>query len=133
VTAPYCIIKRDTNIIIFSNAGHQPLLIYRPKNYEFFELNASGLSLGLSKKIELKEKEMSLIKGDRVLLYTDGIIEYTDPDRKEFGDNRFKDFIRSNSTLPSGNFTETLLSTLQASSCENTFNDDLCLLVFDVM
>lgn len=133
VTALYCIIKRDTNTLNFSSAGHQPLLIYRQKNDEFIELQASGIPLGLSKSIELEEKDIQLKKGDRLFLYTDGIIECTDPNRKEFGDDGFKDFISTNSTLHPNQFTEKLLLTLQSYSGKDTFNDDVCLIVFDVL
>lgn len=133
VTALYCIIKRDTNKLILSNAGHQPLLIYRQKNDEFIEVQSSGIPLGISKSIVLEEKEIQLAKGDRVFLYTDGLTECTDHARHQFGEDGFMTFIRANSTLSPNQFTEKLLSTLRSFSGRDKFDDDLCLIVFDVL
>jgi two-component system, sensor histidine kinase ChiS len=133
VTVFYCIINRAMNTISYSNAGHPPPLIYRQTSDEFLELAAHGPPLGISKKIELEEVQVQLIKGDRVCLFTDGITECRDPERNLFGDDGFMNFIRSNSKLSPNKFTETLLSNLRSFSCCEKFDDDLCLIVVDVL
>ena len=133
VTVLYCMINRERNTLTLSNAGHQPLLVYRPKSDEFIEVQSSSMPLGVSKSIALEEKEIQLFKGDRVLLYTDGIIECADPDRKEFGDDGFRELIRSNCRLSPNQFTDKLLSTLKSFSGRDKFDDDVCLIVFDVL
>ena len=75
-----------------ANAGHCPLLHYRARDREVIEHNPSGFPLGLGAGEEfhrrLGEKKISLVKGDMLLLYTDGLSEAQDPNGEEFGGER---------------------------------------------
>ncbi|MCP4132855.1 MAG: AAA family ATPase [bacterium] len=133
VTAFYCIINRKTNVMRFSNAGHFPPFVYRKKSDEFFDLRTKGHPLGWFKTIKLEDKEIGLLPGDRVILYTDGITECENPLRELFGEERFKDFVRENSGLSPEEFTRALIAHLKEYSERDDFVDDLCLIVFDVV
>lgn len=133
ITTFYCMIDKHTNIMRYSNAGHFPPLIYRQKSDEFIELNAKGTALGWFKSMKLEEKEIQLKPGDRLLLYTDGITECMDTNRVEFGDERFKNYIKSNIDLSPEKFTQDLLYLLRELTGSESFDDDLCLIVFDVL
>ncbi len=133
ITTFYCLIDKHTNIMRYCNAGHFPPLIYRKKSDEFIELNTKGTALGWFKSMKLEEKEIQLKPGDRLLLYTDGITECMDTKRVEFGNERFKDYIKSNIDLAPEKFTQDLLYLLRKLTGSEAFDDDLCLIVFDVM
>jgi serine phosphatase RsbU (regulator of sigma subunit) len=55
---------------------------------------------------------MPVEKGDRVVLYTDGILEAKDPSEEMFGIDRFKQFLGTNHTLGSNEFSDALLEEL---------------------
>ncbi|MCP4135126.1 MAG: AAA family ATPase [bacterium] len=133
VTAFYCMIDRDSNKMRYCNAGHFPPIIYRKKEDVFFELWAKGHPLGWFKTIKLEEIEFRLESGDRVLLFTDGITECEDSARSQFGEERFKDFIRKNSALAPEDFSRAIIAHLKEYSEKDKFDDDLCLVVFDVL
>ena len=91
------------------------------------------MPLGLTNALELGEEEIQLNTGDRLFLYTDGITECKDPHRHVFGQERLEDFISSNTSSSPETFTESLLSQLRVFRQGDKFNDDLCLIVFDVL
>ena len=126
-------LNRDTNVLQYSNAGHFPPLVYRPKSDEFFELKAKGTPLGWFKTLKLEEEEIQLNTGDRLLLYTDGIIECTNTDGVEFTEEKFREFIKTNSKLLPEKFSNELLKHLRDYSGKDDFDDDLCLIVLDIL
>jgi signal transduction histidine kinase/serine phosphatase RsbU (regulator of sigma subunit) len=132
ITAFFCIVEKDTNIMKYSNAGHMPPLVYRKNNNDFYELKAKGKPLGWFADLQLSEEQIQLEKGDRVLLYTDGITECMNGSRELFGEKRFKDFIISNIDLEPEAFSDKLINDLKIFSGNDKFDDDLCLIVFDV-
>ncbi len=133
MTSVFCIVDTETNIMKFSNAGHIPPLIYRKSCDSFFEINAVGKPLGLLENLHLEEGEIQLEKGDRVIFYTDGVTECSNSDKQLYGELMFKDFIRRNSAVNQDVFAKELIKELKAFNMKNEFDDDLCLLVFDVL
>ncbi|MCP4135125.1 MAG: SpoIIE family protein phosphatase, partial [bacterium] len=133
VTAFYCIINRDTNVMKFSSAGHFPQFIYRESNNTFYDLNTKGRPLGWFSDLQLEEKEISLKADDRVILYTDGITESENPGNKLFGIGSFKDFVQESRAHSPEEFTHAIIAHLKEYSEKEEFDDDLCLIVFDVL
>lgn len=134
VTAFFCVIDVKSNVMRYSNAGHVPTLIYRKANDGFIELRSEGMPLGLFDDLEIVNKEIRLNKDDRLLLYTDGVIECMEKEsKKSFGIERYKEFIRENISLDPESFTNKLLACLKEYSGKEEFDDDLCLLVVDVL
>ena len=76
-------IHRRTGLLTFANAGHNPPLLIprstsddRLKNNKFYTtLQSSGAPLGMLSDSTYKPKTMQLIPGDKLFLYTDGLIE----------------------------------------------------------
>ena len=54
-------------------------------------MNANGLPLGLVPSAEYKEAWVSLLPGDRLILYTDGVVESLNTRREMFGFERLHD------------------------------------------
>ena len=79
-----------------------------------------------------KEQQIQLEQGDRVLFYTDGITECMNDDKQFFEEERFRGFIRKNSALEPEVFSGRLIDELKVFCKNDKFNDDLCLLVFDI-
>ncbi|MEV4225178.1 PP2C family protein-serine/threonine phosphatase [Nonomuraea sp. NPDC049725] len=84
----------DTGELTWINRGHHPPLVVRDGRLVASldsELPSPpmGFGLGLSSGLD----RYQLQRGDRLLLYTDGIIEAQNPAGEEFGLERFVDFI----------------------------------------
>ena len=75
-TAALLIVDRAEAKASYYNMGHLPLL-YLPKSTEkeVFYLESSGDVLGIHDDFRCDRYELSLKEGDRVLMFTDGLIE----------------------------------------------------------
>lgn len=82
-----------TRILTYSNAGHNPLIVYRAGTDEIELHSVKGMAIGFIKKYDYRQGELKLNKGDIVLYYTDGITEAENPDKELFGFNRLKKII----------------------------------------
>ncbi len=79
----------------YTNAGHNPPLVYDIKTDSFQELTDGGPLLGFIDNPGYKEGRISL-KPDKVMvLYTDGITEAENIDQDQFGELRLKKIIRN--------------------------------------
>ncbi|MGD8418554.1 MAG: SpoIIE family protein phosphatase [Pseudomonadales bacterium] len=74
VTAVYAIVNRRTGYVRLASAGHPPC-IRTPRAGEAQFLERTGPALGLVADARYEERSVHLEVGDRLLLYTDGVIE----------------------------------------------------------
>jgi sigma-B regulation protein RsbU (phosphoserine phosphatase) len=133
MTAFFCLVDRETNRMTYSNAGHIPPLVYRDRSSSFYELKTGGKPLGLFPDLVHAEGEVQLEEGDRVVFYTDGIVECINRAGELYGDNRFRDFISAHRGVDPESFSVMVIEELKVFCGGDKFGDDLCLLVFDVM
>ncbi len=133
VTSFYAEIDLSTNVIRYTNAGQFPPLVYRAGTGEFFELMTRGRPLGWFLSLLVEEKSFQLSSGDRLILFTDGIIECANRKGEMFGEERFREFIRSHGQLHTGEFADRLLSLLKEHRGTGSFDDDVTLIVLDVL
>ena len=138
VTAAYVFVDLDKFVLRYSGAGHPPLLLAPRTNAqgresESREVEANGLMLGLFPEATYSSVEIALDAGDRVLLYTDGILEAMNSAREEFGKPRLKKFLAASSSSASHLADALLLELRRWSGAEEkrSHDDDITLLVLD--
>lgn len=74
----------------YVNAGHnKPLLKRKDGRYEFLD-SPAGFILGGMEGITYKKQELYLEEGDELFLYTDGVVEATDVEKKLYGNQRLE-------------------------------------------
>ncbi|KUP04492.1 hypothetical protein Q73_15285 [Bacillus coahuilensis m2-6] len=66
---------RDNMTFSYSSAGHEPAILYRPREQTFREISTDGPILGLLPHTVYEADKMTVEKGDIIVFYTDGIIE----------------------------------------------------------
>ena len=82
VTAAYLFVDREAGLMRYGAAGHPPLLRWRPTRGRPWELAENGLPLGMMDVAEYRQMEQPLRRGDRFLLYTDGLADATSSSRR---------------------------------------------------
>lgn len=92
VTAWIGVLTISTGMLSFVNAGHCRPLIKAKDGSCDYETTGKGFVLAGMEDTEYTENRIRLKKGDRLLLYTDGVTEATDPDDKLYGEERLKEF-----------------------------------------
>ncbi|MDX1708407.1 MAG: PP2C family protein-serine/threonine phosphatase [Desulfobacterales bacterium] len=94
-TITYMIINTKTGEMTYSNAGHpHSILMRRDGHLELLQKGGPAIGMGefhlLSGQAErFEEGHQQLQPGDRLFVYTDGIIEHQRPDGEFFGTERF--------------------------------------------
>lgn len=134
VTAIYVFVDLERNFVSYAGAGHPPLLLWRASARAVSEVLQNGLILGLFPDQTYSAVEIPIEPGDRVLLYTDGILETESPSEQEFGLGHFKGFLESNRNLKADMFADSLLGELSSWSQHTNGEgrtDDLTLLAID--
>src|SRR5439155_11633436 len=85
VTAFYGVLDRKTREFRYANAGHPPVLRCNPKHGEVEELASPGLMLGIMPNAVYDEKSLTLEPGDRLCLFTDGVLDSRNLAKETFG------------------------------------------------
>ncbi|NLK62584.1 MAG: anti-sigma factor antagonist [Fusobacteria bacterium] len=97
----YLVIKLDDNKVMYCKAAQEPGILIK-KDGTIEELITKGQVLGLFSEedfpgmIEFEEKELVLDPGDKIFLYTDGIIEAQNKDEIFYGIERLKELLAIN-------------------------------------
>ena len=86
------IFNKKTNKLKFSNAGHNPPIIYQNKEFKFLNTD-TGIVLGIMENYEFVTEETDVAKG--IVLYTDGITDANNHDEELYGEERLIEFLNS--------------------------------------
>jgi len=90
-----------------------------------------GLDPGDVFQEALSESILKLAPGDKLLLFTDGIIEAMNNNKEEFGEKRLLKFVKTNRHLPATALREGILAEIKAFSAEAAQHDDLTMVIVD--
>ena len=82
-------IDNETQIITYSGAGDLPLLHFEASTSTLKQISGDGLLLGLFAGNECTEQEIRLSKNDQLLIFTDGMIDFSDDAGKKSDYNNF--------------------------------------------
>ena len=83
VTCIYAILDPDSGRLVYANAGHCLPCLRCSDGVN--ELRATGMPLGLMPGMTYEEKERSVLPGESVLFYSDGLVEAHNSEREMFG------------------------------------------------
>lgn len=114
---------------LYASSGHPPMLLRRSSG-DVESLGATGRPLGLLAGETFEQHELRLAPGDRLCLFTDGLIESPDPEGNEFGDQRVADVLRRSSGGPFDTARE-LYRAVQEHRATTLLDDDLTFLVIE--
>jgi sigma-B regulation protein RsbU (phosphoserine phosphatase) len=89
------IIDLKTGNMKFCNAGHNYPVIIRNDGSQEMLSETHGLPLGIKENIMYKSGEISLAKGETIILYTDGITEALSINGEFYGDERLTGVIEN--------------------------------------
>ncbi|RJP61130.1 MAG: GAF domain-containing protein [Candidatus Auribacter fodinae] len=133
ITALYAILYPKENKIIWSRAGHEPILYYSNQDRAVHSFSGMGLMMGMTfgKDFDpyIEENEIEINTGDVVALYTDGVIEVQNDAGSEFGRTQLSNVLRSNTTKKSQQIIKAITNSIIKFSADESFQDDLTLLV----
>lgn len=115
----------------YSCAGHNPVLHIRA-NGTVNALDTEGMLIGVVPKMTFEEKSIPLAPGDRLVLYTDGIVEAENGAGEMFGLKRLASKLKESLSLDSGTTLQLLLTDLDDFTAGGHLKDDLSIVVATV-
>ena len=116
--------------LCYSNAGHNPpWLISSDGTVQ--SLSTGGAVLGHFEQWEFEQAEVQCRSGDRLVLFTDGIVEAESPECGEFGAERLAQVAVELRQLPADAMQAALLERV-SQHCGGAFQDDATLVVIAI-
>ncbi len=127
------VIDDDYNVT-YANASHQKGMLLRTGEAKIELLDTGGLFIGAIEDASdtYEEKEVKLNFGDRIILYTDGIPEAVNDEKKEYTNERLEEVVIKNRELPLEDFTDFIIEDLQRFMGRSVIQDDVTLLVVEL-
>lgn len=121
----------DRGELTWLNAGHPPPLLVRDRSFAGELACPPSLPMGLGGEVRAVATEQ-LQPGDRVLFYTDGVIERRDPEGEAFGLSRLADLlVRASLDGVSPAETARRLSASVLGHNDDVLGDDATLMLID--
>jgi serine phosphatase RsbU (regulator of sigma subunit) len=134
ITMFYAIYDANTGLLQYTQAGHPPGMIIRPASNKAISLATNDGLVGVFDEDEMhfREGRINLQPGDKLLLYTDAIIETSKGDQM-IGLDDFTAFLISNCACPIAELLDKIYQFGIDFSGRPSYNDDLTLVGFDVL
>jgi len=127
VTAAYVYLDAASSTLRYSAAAHPPMLLLRAGNV--VELAENGLMLAAFSFATYSTVEYPLQPGDRLVLYTDGLLEAANATGEEFGPHRLSALLKDGARLNAEAAADHIISSVQTWS--KSQNDDLTFVICD--
>lgn len=128
----YAVIDLADKSMVYTIAGHPPPLIYRKGDNKTEFLSGGNFFVGMNKGEEFKEEKFSLDSGDRLFLYTDGLIELFNPAGETFGTKRLFKIFGDNINLPITGLNSLIFEEMDKFREGVPISDDVAMLMMEV-
>lgn len=131
VTAWMGKIDLSTGMLSFANAGHNPPVIVHANGECEYLKSRTGFVLAGMEGMKYRANEITLNKGDRIFLYTDGVTEATDKNEALYGEERLIAYVDKNKDLGAEALLSGLKEDIDLFVGDAPQFDDITMLVFD--
>jgi FixJ family two-component response regulator len=123
----YAVLDSVDHRLTYCNAGHNPPLLIRVDGTSL-ELKAAGAVLGQFPGWLYQQSQVRMREGDRLLLFTDGLVEACDENEEPFGEQNLIRIARDNPDSSAADLMGLLIGAARQHSGEH-FQDDASLMV----
>ena len=119
--------NKKTKELIFSNAGHNPPLIYENNEFKYLDID-TGIVLGIMEDFEFKTEVITL--SHEIITYTDGITDANNANNEMYGEERLLNFFNNfkNSKSP----IQSLLKDINNFTKDEEQYDDMTLVYLKI-
>ncbi len=133
VTAFYGVYDPSNRKLTYASAGHNPPRVKRCFTGEVFSLDKAGrLPMGITDSITYDEASIYLQSKDRLIFYTDGLIEAHNEESELFGVHRLDQTIMDCRVRGARETLDTLTSSLKDFVGDRNYSDDVTVIVAEV-
>ena len=119
------IYNKKTNILNFSNAGHNPPIIEENNNFKLLDID-SGIALGILEEYNFITEEIEL--PSKIIVYTDGITDAINKNETTYGEERLINCLNNNSNE---DIINSILNDVNNFVEDNEQFDDMTILILE--
>ena len=131
VTVWVGVLEISTGKLIAANAGHEyPAILRNGSQFELLK-DRHGFVIGGIEGMKYTQYEIQLNPGDKLVLYTDGITEAMDPDRKMFGTGRMIEALNKAKDASADTILKTVRESIQVFVKDTEQFDDMTMLCLE--
>lgn len=134
LSAYACLLDFRKKNLLYSNFGHPPQVLYHSQKREIFYMNPQRHLLGIAgtSSPEIHELTVDFDHKDRILLFTDGLVEAQNPKNQLFGKEGVEEYLKRRGDLKAEAFNQGLVETLQRFRSKDHFDDDVFILTIEI-
>jgi sigma-B regulation protein RsbU (phosphoserine phosphatase) len=125
ITAMYGIVDLDKNELLYTHAGHLPIVSMRPNVPAAFLECDPGRALGIWEETQFVDHIHRFSPGETILLYTDGVPEAANVKGEEYDNERFLDVFKENPNASPNSLTQALIASIKGFTKEAPQSDDI--------
>jgi len=130
-TMVYGVLNITTPEVRYVSAGHPPMI--QSTGWQPPEVHAAeGFMIGVVDGIEFEERRLHLNSGDRLYLYSDGLVEQFNAEGTQFGTDRLSACIAGSHSMPLAESVDALQQEVVRWNAGGQLHDDLTILAVEV-
>lgn len=126
-TIVYAVLDTKDGHLKYCSAGHPPPILLRADGRVEL-LDRIGTIIGLGGIVPFEEDERRLTAGDRLVFYTDGVVECQNEEGELYGQDRFLSLLQGLKKEPIACILDNVLDSLKVFAGGARFQDDVTLL-----
>ncbi len=129
MTMFHFLLDTGKHIVEYANAGHNYPVYYTAGTGAVTMLETGNcFPLGISKKFKAEAKSISMLPGDALLLYTDGLVEASGPDQEQIGYERMLEWFRETAHASPEEVVAHMFRRLSEATDMSRPNDDISII-----
>lgn len=129
VTCSLARFSPDRRSLLYASAGHPPPVLLRSGRASL--LPCRGKAIGIARAARYEDYTLALQAGDRIVFYTDGVLETRNPENGLYGEERLLSCTERCAGLGPAEFVEALLGEMRAFRQQLAFEDDVTIVAID--
>ncbi len=130
-TCYYTIIDTEQKKVIFAKAGHHQPFFWNSEKGSFRNITAKGPGLGIVDDPVYSVTELPYNTGDKLLFFTDGIIEQRNPEGEMYSSERLNKAFKAAIQSGNRNILDSLLVNLHDFAGNVEYEDDITMLLYE--
>jgi len=128
VTLFYGVLDERSRSLIYANAGHPPPLLFRGDG-QLEVLEVTGIALGVIGGVEYEERQVDILPGGVMILYTDGVNEAINSREEQYGLGRLCEVVRRSRHQPAQGIMDSILQDISLFASGQAQFDDITMIV----
>ena len=128
----YGILDTSSRQFSYTNAGHNPPMIIS-KDGSIRRLRTGGIMIAMVDNFPFEEETLTLLPGDTLIIYSDGITEAMNNKEEEFGEERLEALLKKIVQRPPEEMIASVVDAVNAHAGDMPQMDDMTLVVIKTL